>query len=579
DIKRAAITAYTMDGDTAVPLDDAFYITGYSANETTSYSTDQVRIEGSFKVANLDYEIDSAKYNGVPYVSWPDQNYVNKVHQDRLANKVYYSVTAVKPITFNLVDPKKGQLYDSEGNKLTVTVDVAFSASFNYFDEDNECPPVQWDLNNVLNGLVCTHDMSGMDFTLGGKPDQDHKVVAIEITKLVVDENGNRIKSNDAGKNTFYIYKNPSATSDSVKDLNIGKATETPDYSGYVEQHSKSLTVGDDGMGNIYDYDVTPGMYYISEDPTSIKDKITDTSGQEWDYKETYFLTEYAWRNHDNDNFMHVSETYSGKSGSYSSVPEILGNHPSYDGTEEFTNDFLEFYVYNVYESPKVDVPVIKAWPAFEGDEYDWTATFRLQWAPLYPDESTPSTSFQDVSPQQTVTVTKAKMDGLTQEMVNRYLDGDDTLTAAEIAKVEAVTFKNLPKYGTDAQGNTYRIQYSLDEISYTVTDSASGVVQYSWDEDNGYNTGDEESHYLPFYIHDAGETISSNTDDQNEADENYYVQVTNATKQIREKEYINLNLDKQWDLDNDGTMDTLDDTYWAEFELKRYVRTEYRDL
>ena len=39
----------------------------------------------------------------------------------------------------------------------------------------------------------------------------------------------------------------------------------------------------------VYDYDVSPGMYYIAEDPDSISQQITDTSGKTWDYKETYF--------------------------------------------------------------------------------------------------------------------------------------------------------------------------------------------------------------------------------------------------------------------------------------------------
>jgi len=629
DMKNSSISAYLDDG---TYLDDAFYVTGYSANPTYLGESAQVRIEGAFKVAQLDGKTFSIPTGG----TWPldavDVNaynndwfgYKGAVHQARLNNQVHYNLTVTKPVEFRMrlpVEDGEGnvvsytQLYDADGKPLKIMADVAFSASFAYWDgvdsdywddpnrdeenatytkdgktyhyTGNECPPIfkseyndwaQW-----RNGYIATHNMSGMDFRLGGGAEGETKIYAVEITKLVVDENGNRIKSNNAGRNTFNVYKNPSTDAGLVKDLNVGAYTEPMDLSDYALQHTKSLSVGAEGMGTVYDYDVRPGLYTISEDPESVLEVITDTSGKTWDYKETYILTEYAWRNHANDNYMHVSPTYAGGEEEYAAVPEILGDHYGYNGTDgPYTNDFLEFYVYNVYESPKVDVPVIKSWQDFDGEGhegYDWQAEFKLQWAPLYEDESTPSTSFQDVSPQQTLTITKAKMDGITQELVSRYLAGDETLTQDEISKIEAVTFKDLPKYGTDAQGDTYRIQYSLEEISYTVTDSASGVVQYSWDENGGYNTGDEESHYHPFYLHDAGEKVSGNTDDQNEGNTNYYVSVKNAKKQIREKTYIDVTLDKQWDGDNDGTLDTRDDSYYAKFELRRYARTEYRDL
>lgn len=119
DMKKAAIVAYIKDANGhAVPIDNAFYITGYSANAATEYSTPQVRIEGSFKVANLPVT---------------DQDWGH-----RLNNKIYYSVTAVKTVTFDVIDPELGQLYDADGKKLTIIIDVAFSASFDYWDNRNE---------------------------------------------------------------------------------------------------------------------------------------------------------------------------------------------------------------------------------------------------------------------------------------------------------------------------------------------------------------------------------------------------------------------------------------------------------
>ena len=642
DMKRSTIMAYLDDG---TALDDTFYITGYSANPSYLGESAQVRIEGSFKVANLKgtpYEVvDAARYNS-------DESYKNDVNQERLNNEINYSVTVIKPVEFwmqmqKAVVDDEGQpvlddegnntyeyiqLYDADGNPLKITADVAFSASFSYWDgidspywnadnkdeenatytingktyhyDGNECPPIfksqYGSIEQWRAGGIPDHNLSGMDFKLGGDSSTSVNVYAIEVTKIVVDENGNRIRSNDAGSNKFYIYKKPNNTptgdpvadADLVKDLDVGSFSETPDYNGYVLQHDKSVTVGSDGLGLVYDYDVNPGLYYIKEDPTSIVDQITDTSGKTWDYKNTYILTEYAWRNHGNDDYMHVSDTFTkNKSGDYkdsdfSSIPEVLGQHYGYNGTDgPYSNDFLEFYVYNVYESPKVDVPVLKKWPDFDGeghDEYDWQASFKLQWAPLYPDETKPNAAFQDVSPAQTMTVSKSDMAGISEEMINHYLAGDDSLTQEERDRIEHISFKDLPKYGTDANGNTFRYQYSLEETSYRVTNASTGVIIYSWSQTDGYNDP-ENGHYVPYYPHDAGEIVDRDNVTESEADTNYYVEIVNRPKTITQNEYIDVDIEKQWDLNSDEEPDARDDSYWAEFELKRFVHTEYRDL
>ena len=605
DMKRSSINAYLANGET---LNDAFYVSGYSANPAHEESSAQVRIEGSFQVANLgntDYApVDKNRYK-------TDNGYKNAVHEARLQNRVYYSVTVIKPITFRLEmqDPEDStktiQLYDADGTPLTITADVAFSASFDYWDERNECPPIhdsQYGYNDQWQtGGIPDHNMSGMDFKLGADTETTAKVYAVEITKIVVDENGNRIRTDDAGTNKFYIYKNSDGVStrnyeealtsyvqpeyDNVKDLDVGSFTQAPDYSGYTLQHEKTISVGSEGLGLVYDYDVQPGRYFVKEDPASIANEITDTSGKTWEYKNTYILTEYAWRNHANDNYMHVSDTFTKNTAGeyadsdYSSIPEILGLHYGYNGTDgPYTNDFLEFYVYNVYESPKVDVPVIKTWEDFEDDQYNWQATFKLQWAPLYPDETRPNVAFQDVTPVQTMTISKSDMDGITQDLITCYLSGDTTLTQEQISKIEAITFKDLPKNGTDTNGNTFRYQYSLEETSYRVTNAATGVVIYSWSELEGYNDA-ENGHYVPYYPHDAGETEEGHTDDENEADTNYYVRVVNAPKTITQNDYIDVDIEKQWDLDSSGGFDERQNEWYAEFELRRFVHTEYRDL
>lgn len=54
DVKRANITAFTKgaNGERNI-LDDAFIITGYSGNDTNDQSSNQTRIEGAFKVADV----------------------------------------------------------------------------------------------------------------------------------------------------------------------------------------------------------------------------------------------------------------------------------------------------------------------------------------------------------------------------------------------------------------------------------------------------------------------------------------------------------------------------------------------
>ena len=355
DMKKATIVAYTKNASgQAVPLDNAFYITGYSANAATEYSTPQVRIEGSFKVANLPVT---------------DQDWGH-----RLNNKIYYSVTAVKTVTFDVIDPELGQLYDADGKKLTITIDVAFSASFDYWDNRNECPPVKWDpvfwpLGNIPGG-------SGMDFVLGGDAEQaGSNIVAIEITKLVVDENGNRINPSTSTpvNNSFEIWQDADGNPNSVIGMGIDGAPINVNYADYTNLHSKNIKVGVDGIGLVYDYDVTPGMYYIREDPNSVRDDIVDTDGNYWEYAGTRIETESPWRDDSvNDGKYHVSGIYTKDGGTYNAVPEVLGNysdingnttwidHDDGDKVKPVRNGFLEFYVYNIYKPVQTDITLKK---------------------------------------------------------------------------------------------------------------------------------------------------------------------------------------------------------------------------
>ena len=399
DMKRVEISA---SSPTNANLNDAFYVTGFSANTGTAYSTPQVRIEGKFLVADIPAD---EKYNGhsLRHVEgnlydgqgwWAmgrDWNYVNAVRSARLNHKVTYTVTVIKPLRYYLTDPEVGQLYDSEGNPIIVDVDVAFSASFNYWDNENsanggnECPPIQgnadWKAGDIPN-----HDMSGMDFKLGGDADDPNSpLLAIEITKVIQDVNGNRIELQTPVTNTFDIYQNTSGKRNGVKDINVGshKDQETEEiFQGYSPLHSKSITVGSEGMALVYDYNVTDGMYYIVEksDPSNLPRKVTDTDGNEWNYVKTYIETEYVRRGDKYDDYteypnpMHYSKDYKEGDDEYKSIPEVLGHFTTLKG-EEKKSGFLEFFVYNIYEPDTTEITFNKLWADATGSGADKTIT------------------------------------------------------------------------------------------------------------------------------------------------------------------------------------------------------------
>ncbi len=350
-------------------LNDVFYITGYSANDTTDFSEVQVRVEGSFKVA---YGIEDANWN---YYSWWNGNYINQVKRNRLDNQVEYTVSLDKTITLPVLIDGKYQLYDQDGTPMSVTVTVPLKDSFSYWDRENECPPVQWDWNNWQSGDIATHGMSGMDFRLdGGTVNVQADIVAINITKYIEDTNGNPIRVGTAVNNSFEVYQDKDGDPDSVKTL----GSENVDYSEYAYLHSRDVTINAGSDQNIvHDYQVTPGMYYIREKPESVAENntITDTSGQQWKYKGTEILTEYVWRGGASIGLddkgrvetVHQSSTYTGKaSDSYNSIPDALGPY-TVDGSSKATdnegvewdlnNGFLEFYVINKYEKVQGEIP------------------------------------------------------------------------------------------------------------------------------------------------------------------------------------------------------------------------------
>ncbi|MCD8122551.1 MAG: Cna B-type domain-containing protein [Clostridiales bacterium] len=158
-------------------------------------------------------------------------------------NPVVYTVTLTKDVTFT----------DSNGNTYTVT--VTFTASFNYWDENNDCPGLEnstteWQQGSVIQG-------SGMDFLLGA--DDTESMQTITITKEIVDAEGNPITLEDGQTYTFYLYSYDENTGTSVLADTITVTVAAGESSQIVITMSAALT---------------PGTYYLMEEPV---ETVNDT--------------------------------------------------------------------------------------------------------------------------------------------------------------------------------------------------------------------------------------------------------------------------------------------------------------
>jgi len=419
NIKRAVITAHDQNHN---ELHNVFYVSGYSQNAITEYSTSQIRIDGRFLVSDLrgtDFEtLDDARYYG--YGREVDTDYVRQVRDQRKANAIEYTVTVTKPVTFYLVHPenKDQVLYDSEGNIMTVTVDVAFSGSFNYWDKDktekndgNECPPLQ-NNSDWEDGDIPNHNMSGMDFKLDGTADDTSPIVAVEIGKVILDNNGNRLDIKIPATYKFDIYENRQANRNGVAEVNVNAYSSEPDmslYNGYNLLRTKTVTVNDEdyGFALTYDYNVTDAMYYIVErSDDELTKTVTDDNDRKWTFVKTYIETEYVRRGNnydDKDQYpspVHLTKDYTletdGTNG-FRSIPEVVGNFTNLKN-EPKKETFLEFFVYNVYEPKKYPVYIKKtgdgnpnAETGLAGAEFD-----------LYGPYTTEETGISGFNPKQT---------------------------------------------------------------------------------------------------------------------------------------------------------------------------------
>ena len=439
DVMRANVSAYTIDENgTHHPIDNAFHISGFSGNHENDTSKNQTRIEGVFKVADrtpID-ENDSSRweyghwenawggrveYDGVQrqdpsdgqykYGDWWNNNFyvyhwvptsgrpTPSELTARLNNRIYYTVSTTKQIDVEL-KYNNFLLYETYAAAEANTGDgvkkgqatVTLGNSFNYWDLRNECPPLNgnregWQRGEIIDVSSGADTGSGMDFQLGTDDKDKFGILAVEITKFIMDPSGSVITPKTNVENTFYIYHlnacpanstvvNQTAVA-SVAGMDVNAYASgnqalldgngTYDYNQYSYKKSKSTVVGVGGTSSIYDYDIPAGMVYIEEDASesSLPRIIEDADGRIWNYRETRIETEYVWRG-DQYSGLHVSDKYhldnEGEPASrYLSHPEVLGNYTANDNSSCY-NGFLEFYVYNIYEPEDISIPVKKVW-------------------------------------------------------------------------------------------------------------------------------------------------------------------------------------------------------------------------
>ena len=542
DMKRAVITAYTKDADGKVTeIDNAFVVSGYSANESTAYSTQQVRIEGEFRTSTI-----------APVTKQYYDSHREQVWQDRLNHRIYYKVTAYKTLTFNLVDPEVGQLYDHDGKPLSVNVDVAFSASFDYWDQKNECPPVRWDQDWLSGkGTIPDHNLSGMDFVLGGNGEGSTKSRAVEIIKIVQDENGSpiQLKNNlpqsfelyryddvknsaspgtaDSLRNQDYIWGKPGGTYAGAEHYNTYDVTKD---SRFTHVQNVGVRVGTSGVGQSYTYDYNSGMFYIKEDTSKIPDTIIDAHGDTWYYDATEIDTEYVRRysvaDPNGEKMVHTSEIYQDKSGEYASRAEVLGLYlpaqtqggsemsPSYTTDRKNNlpadNEFLEFTVRNVYKKTKAettDLTVTKSWngsPIPDDVDEIYVKVFRKA-------DSSTEEDFTELI--------KNHRDDLAfyfdPDPVTRKYDHFDTEHGWLVIKKgtdgtwDTVKLKNVPKTTEDKE-KTY--QYSIREVGYRQNGTVYNNADVFNPEYQKKQTGDTDW----TDIDDNGVILESKTDGEN---------------------------------------------------------------
>lgn len=465
DMKNATIKAYDKNNN---ELDDAFVITGYSSNAHNDISAVQVRIEGRFKVA----EVDTA------YNWWEDTN-SDRMKRERLNNQITYVVSAVKNEDFNMVDPDRGQLYekmaDGTYKPLSLNMDVDMTASFTYYDTLNECPPVRWNYDLWQSGGII--DGSGMDFILGGDTEAaSTNVVALEVTKQIVDENGLLVHPAEKIIHSVDIYGNTAkdanglvANPNIVAEVNVNQYGTEFVPNGYTKYHSKNIAVGPNGMTVVYDYAIKPGMYYVTEDKSTIAQSFVDTSGDTWEYKETYIATEYVRRGNKYDDKeaypdpRHLSKIYTMDDPVFAAVPEVVGTFKRLDNVEK-KNGIIEFYIYNVYvNTSHTSLEVEKIWAEGTPVPANAVVTFELYYAKRQKTNNgepvanlAPWPDYEEYLP--------VDGDPIFDPTMQKVL----VMSTNDAAEDWTDTFTGMPRAWRDDDGNEWELDYFAKETSVT---------------------------------------------------------------------------------------------------------------
>lgn len=314
-------------------------------------------------------------YKGNYYGALKDDDYHKALREERLKHILYYSLETVKDVDFTLsYGEGKYPLYEDDSDTpMSLTAKVKLATTFNYWDEANECPPCvlmnpNW-TKAWKDGCIIGNsgtDSSGMDFVLSSENDGNTTIVAIQITKYIIDEEtGNRIKLSVPLTNDFDIYTLKDMSNEQKAAIVARNYDETfiaGLYDPKYRTRSDTIDVGLNGVGSVYEFHVKRGMVGIHEDPESIPSEIVDVNGERYVYTQhTRIEDEYAWRGADAANHK-VNGLYA--------VPEVVGSY-TFDNWENYGwklgtdsngntkkpfNSFEEYFVYNYYR-PK-DYPV-----------------------------------------------------------------------------------------------------------------------------------------------------------------------------------------------------------------------------
>ena len=253
-------------------------------------------------------------------------------------------------------------------------------------------------------------------------------------------------------------------------------------------------------------------------------DTFTNLPVREVKGNRTYFYSYYIVEKENPTGFETV---YYDSEGQQINDPSSLQTNVS--GTQTIANRKL------------MDVPVMKTWDDFSGNEFTWTADFQLEQRELKVNASDPDAA--DAITQW------EKVDGKTLQVTK--------------GQTPAPVFSGLPRYRVHSNGTVYRILYSVEETAYEVKEGDTVVSK--WDTEHGHTIGHR---YTPQFIQDAGGDVNG--------EKSYEIKLANTLHKPTVTNNIDLSLEKKW---KRGSSDyDPGNTASASFVLKRYYHEEYRD-